>query len=165
MQRLADVEQQLIMQLLLAKELLQLARCDKQLLHAADGAFAWKAPHLSRTVLSFSFARPVRSRFLTFVRQVKEIVCAAMSFRQFGVTVVLPSPLHHSLLTLVGGTDLAPPERCTNQDLAVHDLVDLFAAHPRWRWSELVSSTATCPRGSGAASWLTQPCARSKFLP
>jgi hypothetical protein len=40
--RLADVELQLVMQGLDASELLQLARCSKQMMHAADSPFAWQ---------------------------------------------------------------------------------------------------------------------------
>ena len=42
MQRLADVELQLVMQGLTAQEILKLARCSRYLLHAADAPFAWR---------------------------------------------------------------------------------------------------------------------------
>ena len=47
LQRLADVELQLVMHGLEAAEILTLARCHRRLLHAANSAFAWKqAPTL-----------------------------------------------------------------------------------------------------------------------
>jgi len=46
MQRLADVELQLIMHGLAAQEILKLARCSRYLLHAADAPFAWKHARL-----------------------------------------------------------------------------------------------------------------------
>jgi len=48
MQRLADVELQLVMQGLTAQEILKLARCSRFLLHAADAPFAW---HYARLCL------------------------------------------------------------------------------------------------------------------
>jgi hypothetical protein len=42
LQRLADVELALIMQQLSAVELLQFARCSRQLMYAADNAFGWR---------------------------------------------------------------------------------------------------------------------------
>jgi len=46
MQRLADVELQLVMQGLAAQEILKLARCSRYLLHAADAPFAWQYTRL-----------------------------------------------------------------------------------------------------------------------
>jgi len=46
MQRLADVELQLVMQGLTAQEILTLARCSRYLLHAADAPFAWRYTRL-----------------------------------------------------------------------------------------------------------------------
>jgi len=46
MQRLADVELQLVMQGLAAQEILKLARCSRYLLHAADAPFAWRHTRL-----------------------------------------------------------------------------------------------------------------------
>ena len=46
MNRLADVELQLVMQGLAAQEILKLARCSRYLLHAADAPFAWKHARL-----------------------------------------------------------------------------------------------------------------------
>jgi hypothetical protein len=52
MNRLADVELQLIMHGLQATEILQLARCSPQLMHAADSSFAWL-----HTTLQLHFCR------------------------------------------------------------------------------------------------------------
>jgi len=46
MQRLADVELQLVMHGLAAREILKLARCSRCLLHAADAPFAWQHTRL-----------------------------------------------------------------------------------------------------------------------
>jgi len=46
MNRLADVELQLVMQGLAAQEILALARCSRYLLHAADAPFAWQHTRL-----------------------------------------------------------------------------------------------------------------------
>ena len=46
MQRLADVELQLVMQGLTAQEILKLARCSRFLFHAADKPFAWQHTRL-----------------------------------------------------------------------------------------------------------------------
>ena len=77
MNRLADVELQLIMHGLVAAELLQLARCSRRLLHAADCALAWQH---TQARLTFHFPRrPAPSRWSSWMKSGRKLLLGGKS--------------------------------------------------------------------------------------
>ena len=99
MQRLADVELQLVMQGLAAQEILKLARCSRFLLHAADAPFAWQ---YARLYLDAKPELPSASPLLPKISLPKRIIdwCKKTLVTQKPPPAKVPRLLRHAKVTI-----------------------------------------------------------------